>query len=436
MAGEARNAILLRDLQSVFDFGVVRDVSDRELLERFLVADHAEAQAAFAFLVMRHGPMVLHVCRQLLDDGHDAEDAFQATFLVFLRRAGSIRKRDALASWLFGVATRVARRARDSEVVRRFHERHAGELMVARKAETVADSDGRATLHEEISRLPLRYREPIVLCHLEGLSTSAAAGRLGCAHGTVLSRLARARARLRRRLTQRGRAELAVPFVLAHLPKVDATPPLGLVKLTVQAATHALSGRAVSGALVAPSVVALTQATSRTLSMTRITLVAALLTTATGISAITVSVVGPRWVAGSAAVTTGNATQKPREKPRQVEQKADPSRDLENALYRILERDRAFTDPRWPFAIKVRDVQEGRLIDATFRHRVSGSANEIDAVVQVSRAVLRVDLKAKVVHAILEEPEIQRLTADSGIVLIRDKDLDIPIPPGAPLNAD
>ena len=112
MAGETKNAVLLRGVQSLFGFGVVRDLSDHQLLERFLTADRGEAEAAFTFLVQRHGPMVLHVCRQVLDDSHDAQDAFQATFLVLLRRARSIRSRDSLASWLFGVAMRVARRAR------------------------------------------------------------------------------------------------------------------------------------------------------------------------------------------------------------------------------------------------------------------------------------------------------------------------------------
>ena len=112
MTGETRNAVLLKEVRTLFGFGVVRDSSDRQLLERFLAADRVEAEAAFTFLVERHGPMVLHVCRQVLDDADDAQDAFQATFLVFLHRAAAIRKRDSLASWLFGVATRVARRAR------------------------------------------------------------------------------------------------------------------------------------------------------------------------------------------------------------------------------------------------------------------------------------------------------------------------------------
>ena len=156
-----------------------------------MTAGNADAEAAFTLLVERHGPMVLNVCRQILGDSHDAQDAFQASFLVFLRRAGSIRKRESVASWLFGVAMRVARRARYGVIVRRFHERKAGEVAEFRPSSTDGQSECLAALHEEIARLPERYREPIVLCHLEGLSTAAAAQRLGRAQGTILSRLAR-----------------------------------------------------------------------------------------------------------------------------------------------------------------------------------------------------------------------------------------------------
>ncbi len=218
MAGRSTNATLLRDVRTIFEFGVARDVSDLELLDRFLLADRAAAEAAFTSLVERHGPMVLHVCRQLLDDPYDVEDAFQATFLVFLRRAKSIRKRQSLASWLFGVATHVARRARSAATVRRFHEREAGELAQAHREARNIHSDELTALHEEIARLPDRFREPIVLCHLEGLSTAAAAIRLGCAHGTILSRLARARGRLRRSLARRGRSELACPVARGWFP--------------------------------------------------------------------------------------------------------------------------------------------------------------------------------------------------------------------------
>ncbi len=193
MAGRSTNATLLQDVRTIFEFGVASDVSDRELLERFLIGDRAAAEAAFTFLVERHGPMVLHVCQQFLDDPYDVEDAIQATFLVFLRghaRSGSV------IHWPVGSSESPGtwRAARTAANARRIHERQAGELALAYREAPSGDPDKLAALHEEIARLPERYREPIVLCHLEGLSTAAAAGRLECAHGTVLSRLARAAA--------------------------------------------------------------------------------------------------------------------------------------------------------------------------------------------------------------------------------------------------
>ena len=179
------------------------------------------------------------------DDPHDAQDAFQATFLVLLRRAGSIRKRDSLASWLFGVAMRVARQARYAAIARRFHERHAGERAAALAQAGDENSDSLAVLHEEIARLPDRYREPIVLCHLEGLSTAAAAQRLGCPQGTILSRLARGRERLRQKLSQQGEVESAGALLATWLrPESAAALPAALVTSTVQAAGRDLAGRA------------------------------------------------------------------------------------------------------------------------------------------------------------------------------------------------
>jgi len=437
MAGETRNAVLLRDVRTLFSFGVVRDCSDRQLLERYLTADRAEADVAFTLLVERHGPMVLHVCRQGLDDSHDAQDAFQATFLVFLRRAGSIRKRDSLGSWLFGVAMRVARRARYAAIVRRFHERRAGDLAAARAKATDGGSECLAALHKEIARLPAQYREPVVLCHLEGLSTAAAAQRLGCAHGTVLSRLARARQRLRRRLVHRGLvvpAGLLAPSWVPHA--ATAALPAVLVNSTAQAAVGALAGRTALAAAVTPSVAMLTQATLRTLIMTRITLAAALMATASALTVLTIPMVRTSLRAGSQAVSADKGTQGHQEKPGTIEQRMLLSRDLEDALYKVLKRDREFNDARWPFIIKVRDVQDKRLIDATFKHRAKGKVSEFDAAIQAKRAVLRVDLEAKIIRVFLEEPEVQRIVRDSDIVLINNRVLEIPIPADNQLMAD
>src|SRR5262249_22740610 len=148
--------------------------------------------AAFAALVRRHGPTVLGVCRRVLHNAHDAEDAFQATFLVLVRKGRSIAKREALSSWLYGVAYRVALKAQADLVRRRQHERQAaGRFDEASQPETTGD-DLRPILDEEVNRLPDKYRRPIVLCYFEGKTYQEAARLLGWPAGTTSVRLARA----------------------------------------------------------------------------------------------------------------------------------------------------------------------------------------------------------------------------------------------------
>ena len=173
------------------------DDSDAELLQRF-AAQHDEA--AFEALLRRHGPLVWSVCRRVLAEEHAAEDAFQATFLVLVRKARSVSKRASIRSWLYGVALRVALRARQQEQLRRRREqerpiRHPGEATW---------HDVRPILDEEIQRLPEKYRLPIILCYLEGQTNDEAALALNCPRGTIATRLARARERLRSRLLSRG----------------------------------------------------------------------------------------------------------------------------------------------------------------------------------------------------------------------------------------
>src|SRR5262249_17378914 len=160
------------------------------------------------------------ICRTILRDGHDAEDAFQATFLVLVRRSSSIRNHDSIASWLHGVARRMASNARSAAARRRARERVAAELRQdPLKGDPPWDDSGVA-LHEEINRLPETYRTPIVLCDLEELTEGQAAQRLGCPVGTIRSRLARGRLRLRHRLTRRG---LAPSGFLGALPSAQAS---------------------------------------------------------------------------------------------------------------------------------------------------------------------------------------------------------------------
>src|SRR5262249_18209601 len=179
------------------------DLTDGALLQRF--AAHRE-ESAFAMLMHRHGPMVLGVCQSILQDEHDAEDVFQATFLVLARKPQTIGKPDCVASWLHGVAYRLAMKARRAMARRRSRERQAVAMPRAEPQDEVLWRDLRPILHEEVDRLPERYRLPFVLCHLEGKTNDEAAELLGWPKGTILSSLARARERLRQRLTRRGLA--------------------------------------------------------------------------------------------------------------------------------------------------------------------------------------------------------------------------------------
>src|SRR5262249_19132425 len=138
-----------------------RDLTDGELLQRFLTNREG---AAFTILLQRHGPMVLGVCRRVLGDAHAAEDCFQATFLVLLRRAASLQNRQPLAGWLHGVARRIALRARAQSATRRDRERGAGHMPRATSLDDLTWQELRCVLDEEVGRLPQKYRDPVVLC--------------------------------------------------------------------------------------------------------------------------------------------------------------------------------------------------------------------------------------------------------------------------------
>ena len=198
-----------KHIRTLFRAGSLCGLTDRQLLDRFVArdghGDEADAEAAFEVLVKRHGPMVRRLCRSLLNDRHDADDAFQATFLVLARRAASIRDREAVASWLYGVAGRVAARAHAEAERRRLLERVVAE-QARHEATREPEDPGEPMpeLYEEVARLPEHYRAPIVLCYLEGQSHEEAARILRCRLRTLQTRLQRGKAKLRVRLAQRG----------------------------------------------------------------------------------------------------------------------------------------------------------------------------------------------------------------------------------------
>ncbi len=216
-----------RQLERVFRVGTVGGLSDAELLERFAAVDDDSAGAAFEAIVERHGPMVLRVCRMVLRDAHAAEDAFQATFLVLARRARTLGERERLGNWLYGVATRTARKARIAASRRIARDRVVAgrrpEAVVAPAPDACGDELGRV-LHEEIDRLPGAYRAAVVACYLEGLTQAQAARELRTTETTVRGRLARARKLLENRLTRRGLAPAAGLLALENLAEACAGP--------------------------------------------------------------------------------------------------------------------------------------------------------------------------------------------------------------------
>ncbi len=202
MAG-AQMGGALGGIHQLFDEGTAAGLGDAELLERFLSAGD---DAAFAALVERHGPMVLRSGRSVLSHPEDIADVFQATFLVLVCKARSIRGRPALGAWLQQVAHRVAVRAGVESARRRCRERDAGMARAANihPHRDEREDDWRPVLREELSRLSDRYRLPLLLCDLEGRTQAEAAAELGCGEATVRRRLKAARALLRSRLGRRG----------------------------------------------------------------------------------------------------------------------------------------------------------------------------------------------------------------------------------------
>jgi RNA polymerase sigma factor (sigma-70 family) len=223
-------------------------LGDAELLRRWVA--HRD-EAAFEVLLWRHGPMVLGVCRRVLRDAHAAEDALQATFLALARKAGSIGRREAVAGWLYRVAYRASLQARGRALPALPEDADALPSPAAGPDEALVWRDLRPVLDEEIGRLPARYRVPFVLRHLEGRTNGEVARELGCPLGTVLSRLARARERLRARLTRRGLTLSAGALTAGLVGEALAAPvPPGIVGALARAAPLVAAGRAPAAGLV------------------------------------------------------------------------------------------------------------------------------------------------------------------------------------------
>ncbi|HBI43829.1 MAG TPA: hypothetical protein DDY78_13415 [Planctomycetales bacterium] len=258
--------------------------TDASLLERFVAG---RDEAAFELLLWRHGPMVLSVCRRMLRCDHDAEDAFQASFLLLARKAGAIRHREAVAGWLYQTACRIALRARVTARKRPVAIPPGAEPTAPDSETDAIWRDLRPVLDEEVGRLPEKYRLPIILCYLQGRTYAEASQELKCPRGTVAIRLQRARELLRGRLTRRGLAlSAATTAVLAAERTVSAALPAVLVHTTLKAALLFAAGKAVAGA-VSSQALTWTQGVLRTMFLSKIKILAAvaLLMGATGTGA-------------------------------------------------------------------------------------------------------------------------------------------------------
>ena len=233
-------------------------LADQDLLDAF-VSRHEEA--AFEALLKRHGPMVLAVCRRVLGNAHDVEDAFQAVFLVLVRKAASIHRRELLGNWLYGVAYRTAQNAKATNARRRIKERQAAARFPPREVASAVDLD------KELSALPDKYRVPVVLCELEGRPRREVARLLGIAEGTLSSRLATARKMLAKRLRRHG----------SMLPgALPGTVPAGLLASTLKAATLVAAGREATG-VISASVLALTEGVVKAMFVSKLKVFVAVL---------------------------------------------------------------------------------------------------------------------------------------------------------------
>ncbi|WP_422928165.1 sigma-70 family RNA polymerase sigma factor [Singulisphaera sp. PoT] len=254
------------NLHALLEGGSLGGLTDRQLLERFTSRDDGGSDAAFRTLMDRHGRMVLGVCRRILGDSHDAEDAFQATFLILVRKAESVRVSDSLGRWLYGVSCRVARRAKSTAA-----RRGSGESIATLPAPHDPSSELeeiRALVDEELLRLPARFRTPIVLCDLDGFTHEQAARQLGCPVGTIKSRLARGRGQLRDRLVRRGWSP-AASFTALTLAtsEVEAAVPHLLVETTIREAVCYLCG---TTAMAVTSAVSLAEGVLKAMFMSKL----------------------------------------------------------------------------------------------------------------------------------------------------------------------
>jgi RNA polymerase sigma factor (sigma-70 family) len=250
-------------------------LTDSQLLEDYI---SRRDEVALTTLVRRHAPMVWGVCRRVLSNYHDAEDAFQATFLVLVRRAASIASKEMLANWLYGVARRTALKARATAAKRCARERQVTEMPEPAVAEPDLWHDLQPLLDEELSRLPDKYRAVIVLCDLEGKTRKEAAWQLGVPEGTVASRRATARTMLAKRLARHGLAVSGGALAALLTEKVaSAGAPTSVVSSTIKGVTLVAAGQTAATGAISIKVAALTEGVLKSMLVSKVRIATATL---------------------------------------------------------------------------------------------------------------------------------------------------------------
>lgn len=286
-----RASSVLRYIRRIVAAECAVDLPDRELLERFA---NRRDEAAYTALVRRHGPMVLRLCVRVLQNEQDAEDAFQATFLVLIRRAASLRPQESVAGWLYSVAYRIAQKLRIDAARRRKYEGRAARAPVVDSLGQITLREAHEVLDQELARLPDKLRVPLVLCYLEGLTRDEAAHQLGLPPSTLKSRLEQARERLRMRLASRGLA-FAGALVASIFSErtVSAVLPAVLLDSTVETAIMVAAG-GTTASVVPAHIAALAEGVAKAMFMTKLKIAT---------TAVLFALVGLGTVVGVAHVT-------------------------------------------------------------------------------------------------------------------------------------
>jgi RNA polymerase sigma factor (sigma-70 family) len=391
-------ATLLRHLRLAAQARETVGLSDGQLLQRFA---SSRDEAAFEMLLHRHGPLVLGVCRRVLGNPHDAEDAFQATFLVLVRKAASLVPRDTVGNWLYGVAYHTALKARDAVYRRRAKERQVAAMPRSEPADNTW-RELRPVLDQELSRLPDKYREPIVLCDLEGKTRKQAARQLDWPEGTVAARIARGRALLAQRLTLRG-ITLSLGTLTALVSENAATAgvPASLMSRTIEAAGVFAAGQ--MGLVIPAQVAALTRGVLQAMSLSHLKavvlmlLVGSLLPAACGV-----------WCYGTLASAPALAQSNglPNDQPA----KAVPANGSSAPAPKLFEEQR-----------QAQEVQKQKEEDQIDKDAVQATQGEVDRLLTRLKREEKLHGEGAIAFNVVEETRLQTLFAQVALARAQKK---------------